>query len=88
MTIQQIGRLAFREEGEYWNCYYADEATMEGAALLGSIKMVLIQKRSRKEEFMQLMRHVFDDICKELFNELPEWQKPQPAPEKDRSGNA
>jgi hypothetical protein len=37
--LMQVGRLAFREEGEYWNAYFAAEHTMDGALLLGSIRL-------------------------------------------------
>jgi hypothetical protein len=37
--MTQIGRLALREEGEWWNAYYyAMPGTMDGALHLGSIR--------------------------------------------------
>ena len=39
----QIGRLALRREGIWWNAYYAMPETMEDAIHLGSIRMTTVE---------------------------------------------
>jgi hypothetical protein len=54
---KRAGRLAFREEGEFWNCYYAEMETMEGAVLLSSIRMVLVVDNGKiKRQYMEMMK--------------------------------
>ena len=36
---REIGRLALRAEGEWWNAYYAMPDTMDRAIHLGSIRL-------------------------------------------------
>jgi len=72
----EAGRLAFRQEGEMCNAYWAPRQTsMEGALLLGSIRMNLaVEPRGAlKEGFMALMKRT----C---------WNPAQVAPERERSG--
>lgn len=85
---QQIGRLAFRHEGNMWNAYYAEAETMADAKLLGSIAINLVQRPERKEAFMSLMRDVFADFIEETIGVRPDWGGPQTAPEHERSGHA
>ena len=84
---RQVGRLALRVEGHWWVAYYALPNTMEGAFELGRVAMGLVQDRSRKQAFMDLMR---DGVAEFLtaatgtalhFNVLP-------APEHERAGRA
>lgn len=86
--LQKIGRLAFREEGENWNAYYADEGTMQDAIYLGSIKMIFVLKKERKEQFIALMRECFADHCEKFIGIRPTWMDPIPAPEHERSRTA
>jgi len=81
-------RLALRVEGDNWNAYVADEGTMEGARLIGSIKMACVQKAARKEAFMALMRSVLQDLITDAVGVKPVWGKPQRAPESERAGRA
>lgn len=85
---QQIGRLAMRHEGDYWRAYYALTDTMDGALLLGSIRMTLVADPKRKNAFMDLMRDAVGDMLKQATGEEPSWNGAQPAPEHERSGNA
>ena len=85
---EQIGRLAFREEGNHWNAYYALPDTMDGAIWLGSIAMrFVVTNKVRKSVFMALMRDSFDDLMEELIGERPTWPEPEghPAPEHERT---
>ena len=57
MSKANAGRLAFRVEGEFWNCYYAEMDTMKGAQLLGSIRMILVEDNSIvKRQFQEMMK--------------------------------
>jgi len=79
-------RIAFRSEGEYVNCYFADEHTMEGAILLSSLKRSIAELGmfDAWREFMQdAMRAVTKDTLG-VACEYPE--EPQPAPEHERAG--
>jgi hypothetical protein len=86
---QQIGRLALRHEGNWWNAYYAMPDTMDGAILLGSIAMRFVEMQERKNAFMTLMREAVSDIIEEKTGTRPTWPEPrgQPAPESERSGH-
>lgn len=87
--VQQIGRLAMREEGDNWNAYYAMPHTMDGALLLGSIRMAIAIRPDRKEAFMALMRDAVADIIEERTGVRPTWPDgPRRAPEHERSGHA
>lgn len=66
-----------------WVAYYALPDTMEGALMLGCIRMAAVQAPQHKEAFMTLMQNVISRI---MINELglsPRWQI-QPAPEAER----
>lgn len=45
---QQLGRLAMREEGGFWSAYYAMPGSMEGAVLLGTIRMRFVARPSAR----------------------------------------
>lgn len=85
MPLREMGRLAFREEGENWNVYYALSNTMKDAIFLASIKLKFVQRQERKDGFIEFMRQVFGDICEEKFGHRPEWKDPRPAPEHERT---
>lgn len=87
---EQMGRLAMRVEGDFWNAYYALPNTMEGALLLGSIRMAFVQDFTAKEIFMALMRDAVSAIIKERIGADAEWPEPhgRPAPEHERAGKA
>jgi hypothetical protein len=86
--ITDIGRLAFRHEGEFWNAYWAPNLNnMDGILLIGSIRMATVNGMVR-EDFMTLMTNAFDVIVKDSLGKTPTWNKPKPAPENERGGNA
>jgi len=77
-------RLAFRVEGNFWNCYLALDDTMKGAHLIGSITMGAVkQDDGIKSAFMQVMKQVMALT----IGRSPEWDE-RPAPESERSGHA
>jgi hypothetical protein len=89
MDKTQIGRLALRAEGDNWNAYYALVGTMDGAILLGSIRMGAVTTSLKcKKAFMDLMQDVVADIIAEKTGTRPTWDWPIRAPEHERSGNA
>jgi hypothetical protein len=84
----QIGRLAMRHEGEMWNAYWAQPGTMEGAILLGSIRMSVVADLEMKDMFMTFMRVAVAQACKEATGVNPDWSaQPERAPEHERSGH-
>jgi hypothetical protein len=88
MPDKKIGRLALRHEGDFWNAYYAMPDTMEGAILLGSIRIRFVETQERKDAFLALMREAVSDILEEATGARPTWPEgPQPAPERERSGH-
>lgn len=88
MSIQ-IGRLAMRHEGQWWNAYYALPGTMEGALLLGSIAMRFVDNEARRTAFMDLMREAVGDVIQEKTGQRPTWPNgPQAAPEHERAGHS
>lgn len=88
-TPLEIGRLAMREEGNWWVAYYALSDTMVGALKLADIHMRLVaDNKERKQQFMDMMRDCVADIIEERTGKRPTWGGPTPAPERDRSGKA
>ena len=78
----QIGRIAMREseDGEWWHGYYAMPNTMEGALLLGSIRMQFVQDEDRKQAFMSLMQEAVGDILQAEVGERPTYHTVAPGP--------
>lgn len=88
MTKQeQVGRLAFRVEGDTWVAYFAMPGTMDGALVLGSIKMALVEDADRRRAFMEIMKGAVGDFLEGKFGEVSSWDE-RPAPEHERSGSA
>jgi hypothetical protein len=89
MTSPISIRLAFREEGTFWNAYLALPGTMEGAKLMGSIGMGAVRKNQElKDQFMKLMQQALADAVQELTGEeITEW-KTFLAPEAERAGHS
>ncbi|MGY3366132.1 hypothetical protein ACVWZL_003257 [Bradyrhizobium sp. GM2.4] len=84
----KIGRLAMRHEGTMWNAYYAQNETMDGAILLGSVAMRFVADADRKTAFMDMMRDAVADVIKEKTGQRPTWPDgPQAAPERERAGH-
>jgi hypothetical protein len=81
----EIGRLALRVEGDFWNAYYALSDTMEDAVFLGSVAMAAVQDPERKAAFMALMREFVADILEAQTGERPFFGV-RPAPHHERGG--
>lgn len=80
-------RLAFRAEGGMWNAYLAGADSMKRAILLGSVRLVFVEDKERREAFMAIMQSSLEAM---LHNQGvdPQWWNTRPAPEHERGGNA
>ena len=81
-------RLAMRVEGEWWNAYAAMPNTMEGAHLLGSVRLSGVQDLARKNAFIRLMSEVMGSYLTLEAGTVVDWGEPETAPEHERSGRA
>lgn len=82
-------RLAFREEGNFWNAYLALPNTMADAKLVGSISFGPVSRNSQiKNAFMDVMKAVLADAVKDVTGEEVQHFETQPAPESERSGHS
>ena len=85
------GRVAFREEGDLWNAYWAPMDTMEGAVFICSIRMGVVKRYPRiKHAFMSMATAVMAAFFEDEGIEA-EWPGPedaQPAPEHERAGHS
>lgn len=83
MSKGEIGRIAFRVEGNWWVAYYALPDTLEEALELARIQMSIVQDIGRKQTFMNL--------CLEYIAEVvPAFQvtERRPAPEHEKAGRS
>lgn len=88
MPHQQIGRLALREEGKFWNAYYAQQDSMKGALHLGSIRIEAVKGHlARKQAFIDMMRDLVSDLVAHQTGVRPGWGTPEVAPEHERGGH-
>lgn len=84
--LAQVGRVAFRVEGDNWNAYFAMPDTMQGALYLGTMRYALVWRDDRKNAFMALMRECVGDLMEETTGHRPVWPSPpQQAPEHERT---
>ena len=82
-------RLAIRSEGEYINCYFAEDDTMDDALLLGSIKRSIVETDERLfDEWREFMQRAFGLVAVRAIGVEPVWSEPEKAPEHERSGRA
>lgn len=80
-------RLAFREEGEFWNAYIASTDTMAGSFLIGSIRMAAVRRGSKaKLAFMDAMKASMAAAIKEMGVDVTGWSDPVDAPSHERTG--
>lgn len=86
--MAEVGRLALRQEGQWWHAYYAFPDTMADANLLGSIRMTAVANPERKAAFMGLMQDVVSDLIESAAGVRPDWNEPQRAPEHERGGHS
>lgn len=71
------GRLAFREESEWWVCYWARLDTRQGATEIARVRMVAVmQDPILKQQFINFCKATFDVIAREALGTTPLWPKP------------
>lgn len=83
----QVGRIAFRHEGEFWNAYWAPNMdSMSGSVLLASIRMNLVEgSTAMKDQFMMLAKAAFSATIKGITGKhITTWHDPVSAPENER----
>lgn len=61
---------------------------MDDALRLASIRLALVERPDRRQQFMDLMRDVVSDIIEEETGQRPTWGGEKRAPEHERSGRA
>jgi len=82
-------RLALRQEGDWWNAYLALADTMDGAKLIGTIKIgAVAQDPKIKKDFMKLMQRVLANAIRDTTGQKPKEWDIGPAPESERSGHS
>lgn len=85
----EVGRLALRVEGGWWNGYWAPrQDSMDGAIQIGSVRFGLAQNPVVKQAFIDLMTTAFGAAVADATGLETTWGVPVAAPEHERSGNA
>lgn len=81
-------RLAIRREGEFVNAYHAGTDSMQGAMLMGSIRVSILDKHPEVwNDWKQLMTRAYQALIEGALGQKPEMTE-SPAPEHERSGRA
>lgn len=80
-------RLAIRREGAFVNAYLAQEGTMDGAKLLGSLALDVAHHVVVFERWKALMNDILSSAVEAIFGQKPEMTE-RTAPEHERSGSA
>jgi hypothetical protein len=78
-------RLAMRQEGEFWNAYFAPSDTMHNAILVGSLRLTIAKHPQFKKAFMELMQEAIGAAIQDTIGVEPTWPEPQPAPDHERT---
>lgn len=79
---EQMGRIAFRVEGDWWVAYYALPNTMDGALELARIQMAIVTNHpQRMQAFMKLIQGYVKEV-----NPAFEISETRKAPEHERAG--
>jgi hypothetical protein len=88
-NVQQVGRLAFRAEGDMWVAYYAQPDTMDDAITLGSLRLAIaVHSSEAKQAFIDLMTTAVGDQVELAVGVRPTWGAPATGPEHERAGRA
>lgn len=85
----QVGRVAFRVEGQYYNAYWALRDTMEGAIHIASVKIAPLRcNDALRTQFVELVQNIVSDAFDKTMGARPSAWTKESAPEHERSGNA
>lgn len=88
MERGMVFRIAFRNEGEHVNCYYAAPDTMEGAMLLSSMRRSLLRSvPGMWDQWREMMRAALALATEEVLGVTADDWETHPAPEHERAGN-
>lgn len=89
MSESQPFRLAFRREGPSVNAYIAPLETMDGARLLSSMPVTLLDADEQLWiDWKALMTRALDVLCQSALGVAVLRFDERPAPEHERAGNA
>ena len=81
----QMGRLAMRHEGDYWNAYYALPDTMAAAYFVASIRYsFVVNNPIRRLAFVQVAKGCVADIIEVNFGQRPRFEPETRAPENEQ----
>ena len=87
LKMHQPGRIAMRQEGDWWQAYWAPMDTMEGAISIGNILISLVGNESAKQAFINALTHCVKFGIEESTGEfVVDWEL-RTAPEHERSGH-
>jgi len=67
--LREVGRLAFRKEGNMYRAYYTLPGTMEGALYLGELHLSVADNDDARKAFIKLMREVISKVLKEIVGD-------------------
>lgn len=85
----EVGRIAFRQEGSYINCYFAAPDTMKDAVHIASVLRSACERDDRVfAAFKALGQLIVSATMKQAIGREPDEFHDQPAPEHERSGRA
>lgn len=88
MTEQMLMRLAIRREGQFVNAYHAAHDTMDGAMLVGSLRVSILDAHPDIwEDWKKLMSRAYQAVIHDVTGVKPHMDE-TPAPEHERSGRA
>ena len=72
MKKREVVRIVMRQEGAWWNAYYAMNDQMNLAIPLGAIAARLVcDNPARKEAFKNLMIEALSDVIEDVAGERP-----------------
>ena len=78
---QEVGRIALRVEGDWWNGYWVPEQnSMAGAVHLASVTLNAAYDPKVKQAFIDLMKSIFSSATKEAFGLEASFDPPKTAP--------
>lgn len=81
--LEEIGKIAFREEGELWVSYY--QLAPDDKIPLMKINMNIVNRLGFREEFVELSRAIAQKLIYESLGISVTFGGEQPAPENERT---
>lgn len=82
----EVGRIAFRVEGDWWRGYWSPSRdNMNEAILLGEVRLSLAGVPQVKKAFIDLMTAAFAAAVKDVTGLTPTFGGPVKAPEAEKA---